>query len=236
MPSVLKGTNWGFALLLLVAAVLLGFSQQHWGLVSAGIVILGLVMLYWGFERSPVSAREIAVIAVLAALAAAGRIPFAALPNIQPTTFVVIVAGFAFGPRAGFMVGATAALVSNFFLGQGPWTPFQMFAWGLAGVTAGFLRTVRPQATRAEMCLFSFIWGYLFGIILTLWFWTAFVRPLNLQSFFAAYAAGFWFDTLHAVGNAAFYLLLGRQFTRILTRYARRLRVEFVPDGKERAG
>lgn len=77
-----------------------------------------------------IRAREIVMIAVLATIAAVSRVPFAPLPSVQPTSFVVIVAALVLGPEAGFMIGSTAALVSNFFLGQGPWTPWQMFCWG----------------------------------------------------------------------------------------------------------
>lgn len=94
-----------------VNALLLG---QGWGLLAPVIIIIALVLLYWGFEQGRVSSREIAVIALLGTIAAVGRVSFAALPNIQPTTFMVIISGLVFGPRAGFMVGTTAALVSNF--------------------------------------------------------------------------------------------------------------------------
>ncbi|BCV21624.1 ECF transporter S component [Moorella sp. Hama-1] len=202
---------------------------QGWGLLASVIIIMALGLLYWGFEQGRVSTREVAVIAMLGTIAAVGRVPFAGLPNIQPTTFMVIISGFVFGSRAGFMVGSTAALVSNFFLGQGPWTPWQMFAWGLAGTTAGAMKFILPHAGVKAMTAFSFLWGYLFGWIMNLWFWTAFIHPLNWQSFIAAYAASFWFDTLHALGNAAFYLFFGPSFVKILQRYRRKLAVTLLP-------
>ncbi|MFZ5595838.1 MAG: ECF transporter S component [Bacillota bacterium] len=206
-------------------------ARQGWGLLSAEIMLIALVLFYWGFEQGRASSREIALIAVLGAVAAVGRVPFAALPNVQPTTFMVIVSGFVFGPRAGFMVGSTAALVSNFFLGQGPWTPWQMFSWGLAGVSAGLIKPVLPGSK--GMAAFCFIWGYLFGWIMNLWFWTAFIQPLNWQSFVATYAASFWWDTFHAAGNAAFYLLFGASFTKILKRFRRKLKISIIePDTK----
>ncbi|MDN5344639.1 MAG: energy-coupling factor transport system substrate-specific component, partial [Clostridia bacterium] len=127
---------------------------QGWGLLASVIIIMALGLLYWGFEQGRVSTREVAVIAMLGTIAAVGRVPFAGLPNIQPTTFMVIISGFVFGSRAGFMVGSTAALVSNFFLGQGPWTPWQMFAWGLAGTTAGAMKFILPHAGVKAMTAF----------------------------------------------------------------------------------
>jgi len=206
-------------------------ARQGWGLLSAEIMLAALAFFYWGFEQGKASSREIALIAVLGAAAAVGRVPFAALPNVQPTTFMVIISGFVFGPRAGFMVGSTAALVSNFFLGQGPWTPWQMFSWGLAGASAGLIKIVYPNIGTRGMSVFNFVWGYLFGWIMNLWFWTAFIQPLSWQSFMAAYAASFWFDSFHAVGNTAFYLLFGSSFTKILKRFRRKLKTGIIePD------
>lgn len=218
--------------LLLVAGLLAGstrgsslLARQGWGIVSVEIMIVFLALAYWGFEQHRVSPREVAMTATLGAVAAAGRVLFAPLPNVQPTTFMVIVSGFVFGPRAGFMVGSTAALVSNFFLGQGPWTPWQMIAWGLAGASAGIMSAVFPRLATPGMVGFSFLWGYLFGWLMNLWFWTAFVSPPNWPSFAAICAASFWFDTLHAVSNAALYLLLGPGLVRILRRFRRKLEI-----------
>lgn len=218
--------------LLLVLLLLLGsvrednfIARQGWGLLSLEIIIIALALFYWGFEQGRASSREVAVIAMLGTIAAAGRIPFAALPSIQPTTFMVIISGFVFGPRAGFMVGSTAALVSNLFLGQGPWLPWQMFAWGLAGTSAGVIKTICPHTGSKGMALFCFLWGYLFGWMMNLWSWLTFVHPLTWQTYIAYAAASFWFDTFHAVGNAAFCLCFGPSFLKILKRFRRKLEI-----------
>ena len=93
-------------------------------------------------------AQVVALVAALAALAIAGRIAFAAFPNVKPTTDIVIFAGYALGGAPGFAVGALAALVSNFWFGQGPWTPWQMAGWGLCGVLGAAARA-RARATPA---------------------------------------------------------------------------------------
>ncbi|NPV73675.1 MAG: ECF transporter S component [Pelotomaculum sp.] len=226
-----------FPLFLLAVAGLLAMSispgsplaRQNWGLLSAEIVFIAIVFLYWGFERSAISSREIAVIAVLGTVAAVGRVPFAALFNIQPVTFLTIITGYVFGARAGFMVGSTAAVVSNFFLGQGPWTPWQMFTWGLAGSSAALFGAVFPQVGRWGMAAFLFTWGYIYGWIMNLWFWTAFIYPLNLQSFLTTYAASFWFDTCHALGNVFFYFFCGTGVVKILKRTKKKLEVSYLP-------
>ena len=174
---------------------------KNWELLASVILLASLVIFFAGFERSAVSSREVGVIAVMAALAAVLRVPFAPLPGVQPTTFLVIIAGYVFGSRSGFMVGAVAALVSNFFLGQGPWTPFQMLFWGLAGASAGLLGQLLPKAGNTAMLSFSIAW----------------------RAVLLAYAASFPMDTLHALGNACFYLLLGPQLIKVLRRFQEKM-------------
>lgn len=205
-------------------------SGQGWGLISIEIIIIILALLYWLFEQGQTSSREVAVIAVLGTIAAAGRVLFMFIPNIQPVTFIVIVSGYVFGIQAGFMVGSTAALVSNFFMGHGPWSPWQMFAWGLAGASAGVVKSVFTKVNSKGMTLFCFIWGYLFGWIMNLWSWMAFVQPLTWKTYIAYDVASFWFDTFHAVGNAVFYLLFGPGFIKILRRFHRRLEIIIVKE------
>ncbi|MBN1289954.1 MAG: ECF transporter S component, partial [Actinobacteria bacterium] len=106
-------------------------------MMSLACVILILLYYYIKFEEKKADAKTIAILGALSALSIAGRILFAPIPNIQPSTFIIIAGGYVFGPVSGFMVGATTALVSNFMLGHGPWTVWQMLAWGLAGLSAG---------------------------------------------------------------------------------------------------
>lgn len=185
--------------------------------------VLGIMFL--SFEFSKASSKEVALIAVMSAVAAMGRVAFAALPNVQATTFIVMVSGFIMGSRAGFMVGAAAALVSNFFMGQGPWTPWQMMAWGLAGASAGVLKKVFPNIGKAGMTVFCLLWGYFFGWIMNFWYWSTFIRPHNINTFIATCISSIWFDSFHAAGNAILYFCFGQGFIKILGRFYRRLKV-----------
>lgn len=103
------------------------------------LVCASIIPFFLRFERRSLQAREIVLVATLSAIAAVGRVPFAVLPSVQPTSFVIIISALVFGSETGFMIGAVAALVSNIFLGQGPWTPWQMFSWGMIGWTSGIL-------------------------------------------------------------------------------------------------
>ncbi|MEW9124062.1 MAG: ECF transporter S component [Thermotaleaceae bacterium] len=202
---------------------------MNYSMVSVVILTSSLVGAFLFYEKKRGSVKEISVIATLAALAGVSRVPFAALPNIQPTTFLVILSGTIFGPAYGFLVGAIATLVSNSFLGHGPWTPWQMLAWGLAGWSAGFLKRMVQHPSRLLLASFAFCWGFLFDYIMNLWHWLFFVYPLNLKSFMAVYAASFYFDLMHGLGNFAFTYMLGKDFMNILSRFKERLYYSEIP-------
>src|SRR5579863_10085238 len=110
-----------------------------WQLGAFAIIGIGLLVGFAWYEGTRPDARIVALVGTLAAFAALGRIAFAAVPNVKPTTDIVLIAGYALGGAPGFAVGALAALTSNFFFGQGPWTPWQMAAWGATGVLGAML-------------------------------------------------------------------------------------------------
>ena len=125
---------------------------MSWELVSFLILAAVLIAGFAWYERSRPPSQVVALVAALAALAIAGRIAFAAFPNVKPTTDIVIFAGYALGGAPGFAVGALAALVSNLWFGQGPWTPWQMAGWGFCGVLGAALGARRPQCRPPRPC------------------------------------------------------------------------------------
>src|SRR5690625_2543200 len=146
-----------------LVATYIFYPTQHYFLFSVVIIGSMLLFFFYRFEMKKVQAREIVLLAMLAALAAISRVPFAGLPSVQPTSFVIISTGLFFGAESGFLVGAVAAIASNIFLGQGPWTPWQMYAWGMMGLSAGLLRHTWLLTTNFGKVIFGFIWGYVFG-------------------------------------------------------------------------
>jgi len=190
-------------------------------LVAAGLIVACAAWL----EAGPGSSKELVLIATLAAAAAAGRILFAAIPNVQPVTVTAVVAGVALGPRAGASVGALAALVSNFYLGQGAYTPWQMVAWGACGLLGGLAAPLLRR--RLPLAVFCFALGFGFDGLMNVWEWLSFY-PHTWQAFTALYVRGIWFDAAHATGNFVLALAAGPELRRLLERYARRLRVEVV--------
>src|SRR3954452_12338691 len=199
-----------------------------WQLGSALVLCIALAAGFAWYERSHPHARVLALVAALGALAAIGRVAFAAFPNVKPTTDIVLFAGYALGGPAGFAVGAVAALVSNVFLGQGPWTPWQMTAWGLVGVGgAAFGRIMRGREPSrlllAAVCGFA---GFAFGAIMDLYQWTL-AAEHTLASYIAISGTSFAFNLAHAIGNIVFALLLGPSFIRAIARYRRRFEVRW---------
>jgi energy-coupling factor transport system substrate-specific component len=192
------------------------------------VLLAALAVLAGGFawlEGGTSSARDLTLIATLGGLAAAGRVLFAPIPDVQPVTVMVAAAGVALGPRRGFAVGALAALASNFFLGQGPHTPWQMLAWGGCGVLAGLgRRLLRGRLAFAAFCV---VLGFAFGTLMDLWLWFSFY-PHTLAAAATVLGQGFAFNVAHATGNLVLALAVGPELRRVLERYERRSRTEVV--------
>ncbi|MDD5448000.1 MAG: ECF transporter S component [Actinomycetota bacterium] len=222
---VKKKSNIALVALVLFSSywIYLGIGKHEWaenaGMLSLIAVALTLLFFYLLFEQSESSSKSIAAIAALSALSVGGRILFAPLPSIQPSTFLIIVSGWVFGPIAGFMVGSTTALLSNFFLGHGPWTPWQMLAWGICGFVSGLCGKSSVTGKKWPLSIYCAAWGFLYGWIVNAYFVLGFVKPLSLASIFSVYAASAWFDLLHAAGNFAFAFLFGEDLIKILSRY-----------------
>jgi energy-coupling factor transport system substrate-specific component len=189
-------------------------------LLAAGALIgLGAAWL----EIGPSSSKELAIIATLAGVAAAGRVLFAAIPGVQPVTVIAIVAGIALGARAGATVGALAALASNFVLGQGIWTPWQMLGWGLCGAAGAFAGPVLRN--RFLLAGFACVLGFAFSSLMDVWEWFSFY-PHTWQALGVQMARGIPFDAAHAAGNVALAVVGGSELRRVLDRYSVHMRTD----------
>jgi energy-coupling factor transport system substrate-specific component len=195
---------------------------MSWELTS--FLILGGVLLagFAWYERSRPPSQVVALVAALAALAIAGRVAFAAFPNVKPTTDIVIFAGYALGPAAGFAVGALAALVSNFWFGQGPWTPWQMAGWGLCGILGAVLALGGRNVGRLSLAATCGFAGIAYGALLNFSLMATYGGDLSLQRFGVLQARAVPFDLAHAGGNVVFALLAGPALVRMLIRFRER--------------
>jgi energy-coupling factor transport system substrate-specific component len=216
-----------------IGAAGLAFAAAAWAALSPGqgalsLLLVAVALLVGGsawLEPGLGSSKTLALVATLAAAAAGGRVLFAAVPGVQPVTVVTVAAGAALGARAGFGVGALAALVSNFFLGQGPWTPWQMLAWGACGVVgAAAAPLVRRRIPFALLC---FVLGFAFSGVMDVWEWYSFY-PHTWAALTVQLGRGFWFDAAHAIGNVVIALAAGPELRRLLERYGKRLRTEVL--------
>ena len=208
-------------LLVLVPAVLIlcaYFQVENTALLSLMTVVLALVPYFLRFERRHPRPRDIMPIVVLAAIAAVGRILFAPFPNVKPVTAIVIVSGACLGPQSGFLTGALAGLSSNLFFGQGPWTPWQMYAWGLAGYLAGLLGRWGLLQKKGVVYGFGFVSALFYGFILDSWYIVGFVSPITWQSGLAGYGAGLPFSLAHAVATVVFLLPIFRPWCKKIHR------------------
>lgn len=219
---------------LMFLGFLYGSRVRDYSLMIIFAVFLLLVLSYMYFEKSTMGTKEIAIMATLSAFAGAARVPFAAIPNVQPTTFLVALSGYVFGPYEGFIVGTTTAFISNVFLGQGPWTPWQMFAWGIVGFLSGMLGSVHTSKNKRvsaeSFAMLCFVYGFLFDWIMNLWHVLGFIRPLTLNTIMAAYITGLTFDIMHAAGNFIFAIILFDNLYMVLSRFKKRLIITYIKE------
>ena len=209
----------------LAACALFQFDQT--ALLTLLVAVGACAVFFAGWEASRPALRQVMPTVVLGALAAAGRILFAPIPDFKPVSAICILAGVVFGRRCGFMVGALAALASNFFFGQGAWTPWQMYSWGLVGYLAGVFADHgafdgKGRKGTAAVCVYGFFSAYLYGALLNTWTLVGFVHPITWESAVLTYGAGVPFDSIHAVATVAFLLVIYVPWRRKLERVKRK--------------
>ena len=199
--------------------LMLGGGRKYF-VTSVLIVVESMVPFFVAFEGRKPQARELVILSVLSALAIGGRAVFFALPGFQPVAALVILSGVAFGPEAGFLVGAVTMLVSNVLFGQGPWTPWQMFAMGAIGLTAGILfRKGLLNRDRVSLSVFGglsifVIYG---GILNPTSVWMYQSSP-SLKMILTTFVTGLPADAVHAMATVFFLWFLSESMLRKLDR------------------
>lgn len=170
--------------------------------------------------------KEISLIGILAAVNIASRIYLQALPNIKPVTSIIIISVMLFGLGFGVKLSIVTTVVSNLFLGMGTWTFFQILAWVviclITQVLLDVLKKIHKEPKLFPMAIFSFLMGYVFGIVVSL-------EQLMLGGpslYIVYYMAGLLFDTFHAVGNFCFYLICAPILMKVLKKESERIRLK----------
>ncbi len=197
------------------------FSHRSYAWVSLCAALLICLPFFWRFERRRVPAAELVLVAVLVALAVAGRCLFAALPSIKPVAAIVIITGIYLGAEDGFMVGAMTALLSNFYFGQGMWTPFQMLAWGIVGLLAGLL--AKPlRRSPILLAVYGAFAGVLFSAIMDVWTVLFFGQGFEFSRYAAVMLSSAQVTVTYVLSNVVFVLPLSYPLGRVLERVKRK--------------
>ena len=192
-------------------------------LISYFAVAAVLVLMFLLIEKKKLPLSTFLPVVVMVAIGSIGRIIFGFIPNVQPVTVIVIIIGLCYSPESGFLTGALSALVSNMVMGQGPWTLWQMFAWGLIGLLAGFLGKLKPCRTLYFAVPFAAVSAFLFSIITDCWTVMTLGDGMTFGSAMAVFGAGLLFNIPHAIFNAALcaliFLPMNKRLQHIKTKY-----------------
>lgn len=217
------------AVIVLMGVFMNSLLGEYAAFLSFILLLLVIGILLAKFEESEISSKEVALIGILAAITAASRIPFAALPNIKPCTFLIIVTGLVFGAMAGAMVGTMTAALSNIFFGQGPWTAWEMVAWGMVGLVAGYLGRRMNTITVKDIMILGIVLGLAYNTLMDFSSWITFYRS-EPDLFIPTFVAGLPFGALHIMGNLIFAALLGKPVLVLYQRFKRRSHITYEPD------
>jgi len=158
---------------------------------------------------------KLTILAILATLGIVGRSFLVFIPNVQPVTAIIIIAGIIMGPGAAFVLALLITFLSNMLLGMGIWSIWQVFSWGLIGVMSGCIGKYVKHIPVYMLALYGVFCGYLYGFIISL------VTYQVAGKFWPYYLLGLPFDTYHAIGNAVFIIVLYPIFAYLMKRYAK---------------
>ncbi len=218
-------TWFALVLMLLIVPALLYlsvriFHGKKYMISSLIVVFAAMLPFFMMFEGRKPKAREIMVIAVLSALGVAGRAAFFMVPSFKPVAAFVILTGISFGGEAGFLVGCLIMLISNMFMGQGPWTPWQMFSFGIIGFLAGILyKKGILKARKADLCIYGFLSVVLiYGGIMNPASILMAYGYITKESLLAFYISGLPVDLVHAASTVVFLCIMSRPLLTKLER------------------
>ena len=207
----------------IMAVGFLLFGGKQYAFISAGVAVLSCVPFFMSFERnSDNNSVKLVIIAVMTALSVTGRVLFSMLYGIKPVTAIIIITAIYLGSETGFMVGSVTALVSNFFFGQGIWTPFQMFTWGLIGFIAGII-SEKLKHNRLLLYAYGALSGIAYSLIIDIWSVLWNYGEFDASKYPVLISSSLVFTLIYAVSNVIFLMLLakpiGSKLERITIKY-----------------
>jgi len=193
------------------------FKGRQYAFITLMVVILACIPFFMSFERDKENGRLLIIIAVMVAMSSVGRVIFVALPGFKPVTAMVVITAAYFGPQAGFMTGALTAVISNFYFGQGPWTPFQMFSWGLMGFIAGLLHKHLLKNT-ILLAAYGVFAGIAYSMLMDTWTVIWWDGDFNVERYVAAIIAALPPMAVYAISNVIFLMVFKKPIGQILER------------------
>ena len=205
------------------------FGDRKYLFISMMTAVLSCIPFWTSLSRGKYSAKKVVLIAVLVAIATAGRSVFFMFPGIKPMAAVVIVTGISLGAEAGFLTGSLTMLLSNMLFGQGPWTPWQMFSMGLIGLLAGLLAAAGKERMekRSSLCLLGLISPLvIYGGIMNFASLLMMSYTINKESIIAIYLSGIPMDLLHAVSTVVFLAVGGKPMLEKIERVKKKHGIE----------
>ena len=198
-------------------------GDRKYYFISIILAMLSCLPFFLRYEKKKPQPRGIMTIAVMAAISVAGRILFAVIPGFKPVAAITAITGIYLGAEAGFLTGALSAIVSNIFFGQGPWTPFQMFIWGLIGYVAGLLGKTGKMESKLSLAIFGVIAGILYSFGMDVWSVISISGLFSIEAYVTALSTAIPFTIMYAISNVIFLLLLtkpiGEKLKRIKVKY-----------------
>lgn len=215
-----KWLSYGILCLLIPGVVIGGsliFHEKQYAWISLCVTVLSCIPFFLHFEKKETNTKRLILIAAMVALSVVGRILFTPLPGFKPVTAMVVITAMYFGSEAGFMTGALSAVISNFSFGQGPWTPFQMFSWGMIGLIAGLLAKPLKQ-NKIVLTVYAVISGVLYSLLMDIWTVLWADGYFNFSRYLAAIISATQFIIIYAVSNVIFLLLFTKPIGKILER------------------
>lgn len=205
-----------FSILTVIAGVLL-WQDQRYNLIIILVLIASMMAFYFQYEYSSVKTREVVIVSIMIALAVVGRTLFILFPSVKPVSALIIILAVVFGSQDGFLAGSLSALLSDFVFGMGPWTPFQMIAWGLIGYLAGMFSKQLYQ-NQWLLYLYGLISGILFSLIMDLWSVLTIEQTFNLTRYLVTFLSSLPVTIIYMISNVVFLILLKTTMFRILQR------------------
>lgn len=213
LRRVLKYALVFAAIPLAVLAGVFLFKAGQYAAVCAFIAAASVLVFFCGFEKRKTGTRRLVLIAVFTSLAVVGRF----IPLFKPSTAVIILAGMYLGSEAGFFTGVLFALISDMYFGIGPWTPFQMLAWGLVGFFAGVL-SKKLDGSKILLAFYAAISGVAYSFIMDIWTVMWYGGTFEPALYKTAIVTAIPFTALYALTNTVFLLLLKNSFGRKMKR------------------